>query len=126
MALLAALLVFVHLPAGRTHRALRQRVAAYLGLDLAADTPGQRTYDLRRLRLKGLLWRAPRSHRYRVTPYGYRVALLFTKLDARVFRTTFAAFEAGEPVPRPLAEALAEVDRQLSLILDEAKLERAA
>ena len=53
MALLSALILFVHLPAGLTHRALRRRVAAYLGLDLAAYTPGQMTYDLRRLRLKG-------------------------------------------------------------------------
>ncbi len=36
------------------------------------------------------------------------MALLFTKLDARVLRTAFAAFDPGDPVPRPLAEALAE------------------
>jgi hypothetical protein len=126
MALLPALILFLHLPTGLTHRALRQQVAAHLGLDLSAYTAGRMTYDLRRLRLKGLLWRVPRSHRYRVTPYGYRVALLFTKLDARVVRTAFAAFDPGEPVPRPLTEALAEVDRQLNAILDDAKLERAA
>jgi hypothetical protein len=126
MALLAALLLFVHLPTGLTHRALRQRVATYLGLDLHAYTPGQMTYDLRRLRLKGLVWRVPHSHRYQVTPYGYRVAVLFTKLDARVLRTALAAFDASDPVPRPLAEALAEVDRQLDALLDEAKLEPAA
>jgi hypothetical protein len=84
------------------------------------------TYDPRRLRLKGLLWRIPRSHRYRVTPYGYRVALLFTKLDARVLRTAFAAFDPREPVPRPLAAALAEVDRQLEVLFDDARLEPAA
>lgn len=126
MALLAALILFLHLPEGLTHRAVRQRVAAYLGLDLAAYTSGQMTYDLRRPRLKGVLWRVPGSHRYLVTPYGYRVALLFTKLNARVFRTAFAAFDAGEPVPRPLAEALAEVDRQLDFILQEARLAPAA
>lgn len=126
MALLSALLLFLHLPTGLTHRTLRQQVATALGLDLTAYTAGQMTYDLRRLRLKGLLWRIPQSHRYRVTPYGYRVALLFTKLDARVMRTAFAAFDPGEPMPRPLAEALAEVDRQLDALLDDAKLERAA
>jgi hypothetical protein len=126
MALLAALSLFLHLPSGLTHRTLRQQVAAYLGVDLTAYTAGQMTYDLRRLRLKGLLWRVPGSHRYLVTPYGYRVALLFTKLDARLFRSAFAAFDPSEPVPRPLADALAEVDRQLELIFDAAKLERAA
>jgi hypothetical protein len=126
MALLSALLLFLHLPTGLTHRTMRQQVATALGLDLTAYTAGQMTYDLRRLRLKGLLWRIPRSHRYRVTPYGYRVALLFTKLDARVLRTAFAAFDPADPVPRPLAEALAEVDRQLNALVDDAKLDRAA
>jgi len=126
MALLAALVLFLHVPTGLTHRALRQRVATYLGLDLRAYTSGQMTYDLRRLRLKGLLWRVPRSHCYQVTPFGYRVAVLFTKLDARILRPALAAFDPGDPVPRPLAEALAEVDRQLSALVDDAKLECAA
>src|SRR5215210_5007588 len=126
LALLAALLLFVHLPRGLSHRTLRQQVATALGVDLTAYTSGQMTYDLRRLRLKGLLWRVPGSHRYLVTPYGYRVALLLTKLDARVFRTAVAAFDPSEPVPRPLADALAEVDRQLDLIFDAAKLAPAA
>ena len=55
-----------------------------------------------------------------------RVALLFTKLNARVFRTTFASFDAGEPVPRPLADAFQEVDRQIDAIIDCAKLEKVA
>ena len=80
----------------------------------------------RRLRLKGLLWRVPPTPRYRVTPYGYRVALLFTKLDARVLRTAVAAFAPADPVPRPLAEALAEVDHHLTALLDDATLGHAA
>jgi len=126
MALLAALILFVHLPSGLTHRGLRPQVAAYLGRDLAAYTPAQMTYDLRRMRLKGLLWRVPHSNRYLVTPYGYKVALLFTKLNARVFRTTFAALDPTDPVPRPLADAFAEVDRQLDTILADAKLAKVA
>lgn len=126
MALLAALILFVHLPSGLTHRALRQQVATYLGVTLPAYTPGQMTYDLRRLRLKGLLWRVPHTQRYVVTPYGYRVALFFTKLNARVFRTTFAAMDPTEPIPRPLADAYAEVDRQIDAILDRAKLDEVA
>lgn len=123
MALLAALILFVHLPSGLTHRALRERVAGYLGRDRATYTSGQMTYDLRRLRLKGLLWRVPHPQRYVVTPYGYRVSLFFTKLNARVFRATFAAMDPTEPIPRPLADAFAEVDHQIDLILNDAKLE---
>lgn len=126
MALLAALVFFLHLPNGFSHSTLRAQVAAYLGLDLDSYRPGQMTYDLRRLRLKGILYRLPGTHRYLVTPYGYRVALLFTKLNARVFRTTFASFDPAEPIPRPLADALAEVDRQIVQIIDRAKLGKAA
>lgn len=126
MALLAALILFLHLPNGFTHATLREQVAAYLGLNPDSYRPGQMTYDLRRLRLKGIVYRLPGTHRYIVTPYGYRVALLFTKLNARVFRTTFASFDATEPVPRPLAKALAEVDRQIEEIIDRAKLGKVA
>jgi len=126
MALLAALILFLHLPNGLTHRAMRQGVAAYLGVDLTAYTSGQMTYDLRRLRLKGMLWRVTGTHRYVVTPYGYKVALFLTKLNARVLRTTFAAMDSTEPIPRPLAQALAELDRQMDQIIDQAKLGKPA
>jgi hypothetical protein len=126
MALLAALILFAHLPEGLRHRTLRQHVATYLGLDLAAYPSGRMTYDLRRLRLKGILWRIPHTQRYRVTPYGYKVAFLFTKLNARVFRTTFAALDPTEPIPRPLADTLAEVERQLAAIVDDAALQQVA
>ncbi len=108
------------------HAALRQHVAAYLGVDLSACSSGQMTCDLRRLRLKGILWRVPKTHRYLVTPYGYKVALFFTKLTARVFRTTFASLDPSEPIPRPLAEALKEVIRQIDAVVDHARLALAA
>jgi len=126
LALLAALIVFVHLPSGLTHRALRPRVAGYRGADRPASTTGQMTYDRRRLRRTGLLWRVPPTPRYLVTPYGYKVALLLTKRNARVFPTTFAATDPTEPLPPPLAEAFAAVDRQIAAILEEAKLDQAA
>ena len=126
MALLSALILYMHLPDGLTHRTLRRHVATALGRDLAAYTPGQMTYDLRRLRLKGLLRRVPHSRRHRVTAQGYRVASLFTKLNARVFRPACAAFDPAEPVPRPLAAALAAVDRQLEALFDAAQLAQAA
>nr|MBS0021932.1 hypothetical protein [Gammaproteobacteria bacterium] len=44
------------------------------------------TYDLRQLRLQGLLQRIPGTHRYEITALGKRVSLFFTKLNARVIR----------------------------------------
>jgi hypothetical protein len=95
-------------------------------VDLPASTAGQMTDDLRRLRRKGLLWRVPHTQRYLVTPDGYKVALLFTKLNARVLRTTFGAMDPSEPIPRPLADAFAEVDRQIDAVIDQAKFASAA
>jgi hypothetical protein len=120
MALLATLLLFLHLPHGVTHRTLRPQIAAYLGVPLDGYSPGQLTYDLRRLRLKGLLARVPHTHRYHVTPEGRRVALFFTRLYARVFRPGLAAFDPTDPVPRSLADAFATVNRELDLLLDQA------
>jgi DNA-binding PadR family transcriptional regulator len=37
---------------------------------------GQITYDLRRLRLHGLIERIPKTHRYRITAKGLRIAPL--------------------------------------------------
>jgi hypothetical protein len=63
MALLACLCTFTHLFAGLTNRSLRELMAALL----PGYTAAQMTYDLRRLRGKGLIQRIPRSHRYELT-----------------------------------------------------------
>ena len=110
MALLNALSSFQHLPHGLTNRSLRQQVADLLGLDQAIYTPSQMSYDLRRLRLKGIIWRMPQSYRYQLTSYGRKVVLLLSKLDTRIFRPAFAALDSTLPLPVPLAEALKMLD----------------
>jgi hypothetical protein len=44
------------------------------------------TYHLRRLRLHGLIERIPKTHRYRLTTFGFRVAVFFTRAYARILR----------------------------------------
>ena len=46
-------------------------------------TLGRTTYDLRRLRLHGLIERAPKSYRYRITAKGLRTAIFYTRLYNR-------------------------------------------
>jgi hypothetical protein len=66
---------------------------------------------LRRLRLKGLIYRPPRSNRYFVTPDGWKVALIFSRVDARVFRPAMAMFTGNDAVlPFPLRSALDRAD----------------
>jgi hypothetical protein len=49
------------------------------------------TYDLRRLRLGGLIRRLPHSHRYTLTDDGARIAILYTKIYNRMLMPLTAA-----------------------------------
>jgi len=59
MAILNALTSFAHIPNGFTNRTLREQVADLLGIDHAPYGTAQMSYDLRRLRHKGIIWRIP-------------------------------------------------------------------
>ena len=113
-ALLGALAAFRLLPRGFTHPQLRERVAALLGTTLEAWSPGRMTYDLRRLRLRGLIERIPRSRRYRVTDEGIRLALCFQRTYARVLRPSLSViFDDAAEAPTPLQKAVQRFDREI-------------
>jgi hypothetical protein len=121
MALLMALTLFQHLIDGFHNRDLRALVMDLLGATGKDYTPSQMTYDLRRLRLKGLIYRPPKTHRYFLTPYGWKVARLFTRLETRVFRPALAMFTANDAVlPFPLRASLNRVDHQLDELIYQA------
>jgi len=122
MALMAALTLFSHLPNGFSNRSLRTHVAQLVGGSDQDYSAAKMTYDLRRLRLKGLIVRREGTHRYFLTPHGWRVALLFTRLNARVFRPLWAATDQDDGIPRPLRQAFDRVDKEVDRILDAAKL----
>src|SRR3982750_634473 len=121
MALFLALTLFHHLIDGFCHADLRPQVAPLRGVDPAEYTSNQMTYDLRRLRLKGLIYRPPGKRRYFVTPYGWKVARLFSRLEARVFRPAMAMFTGHDAVlPFPLRQSLDRVDAALDLLIYDA------
>ena len=91
LALFLALLIFRLLPNGFSNRDLRERFAPLLGKHPDDITPGQMTYQLRRLRLRGFIRRIPRTHRYEVTDTGIRTALFFTCSASSVLRPLAAA-----------------------------------
>ena len=72
-------------------------MAPLLGVSTEHWSPGRMTYDLRRLRVHGLIERIPRSRRYRVTARVIRVALCYQRNYARVLRPTLAAVFDGDP-----------------------------
>ena len=85
-ALFGALCHFGHLLTGFRNRDLRSHVAALLGRDLHSYSAGAMTYDLRRLRLHGVIHRAPHTLRYTLTANGMRAAFLYTTLYRRLRR----------------------------------------
>jgi hypothetical protein len=109
---------------GLPQRRLRGHVAELLGIPLEAYTPGRMTYDLRRLRLHGLIVRIPHTQRYDITPLGKRVALFFTKLHARLIRPGLSQLFDGCPKApnRPLAKAIHGLDSAFEHFIAEAKL----
>jgi DNA-binding PadR family transcriptional regulator len=106
-ALLHALEMFrLTLPGGFRNPDLRTLVAQLRGWLPGAVTPGQMTYDLRRLREHGLIERLPHTNRYRITDLGLRVALLITRVQERVLPTGLAHLLAPTPTtPRLRAAA---------------------
>lgn len=119
MALMLTLSLFTHLINGFRNQDLRRHVADLLGSPPGSYTAQQATYDLRRLCRKGLLHRRPGTQRYVVTPYGWKVARLYARLDARVFRPVLTALEGQgltDPSPK-LSHALAKVDHELDALI---------
>ena len=78
-ALCHAVLIFDSLPVGFSNLRLRLHLAPLLGLTPDQIKPGAMTYHLRRLRLHGIIERIPHTHRYRLTDFGLRAALFFTR-----------------------------------------------
>ncbi len=126
MALLSALTAFVHIPLGFTNNTLREQIADLLDADRQPYGAAQMSYDLRRLRLKGLIWRIPNSYRYQLTTYGRKVAVFFSKLETRIFRQFLAALDPAQPVPLPLAAALEQVEQAVAQLVEHANVSPAA
>jgi hypothetical protein len=121
MALAGALCLMVHAVTGFTNKSLRGRVAGLLGGDYSAN---QMSYDLRRLRLHGLIERIPGTNTYTTTPEGIRVAVFFTKLQRRLLEPLLAADRP--PAPPEVRSALATIDRTVKEYVANARLGKAA
>src|SRR6266545_1182591 len=92
MALAGALCLLLPRTVGFTHRSLRAQVTALLG---QAYTASQMTYDLTRLRRKGLIRRLPRTNTYALTSDGTRFACSTPR------STTGCWSPCWPPTPRP-------------------------
>jgi hypothetical protein len=109
MAVLEVLACHAYIPKPIGNHTLRKAVAQHLEGVLDTYSSAQMTYDLRRLRLKGLIERIKKSHRYRLTNLGIKVVTFFTKLYHRLFAPGLAAFLPDQRYPSDLAIALNRV-----------------
>ncbi|HEX9072940.1 MAG TPA: hypothetical protein VF852_13420 [Pseudolabrys sp.] len=89
-ALLNALVLFSVQTRGFNNAQLRTHLASLLGVDPAHYSPGRMSYDLRRLRLHGLIRRIPKTNRYQLTAQGLKVAMFFSRTYARLLRPALA------------------------------------
>jgi hypothetical protein len=112
----ALLCVFRLPPHGFTNAGPRRHLAPLLGKTPELMTSGQITYDLRRLRLHGLIERIPGTFRYQVTDTGMRSARYLTRLHNRLLRTGLA--EITDPSP-PASTALRTADRAYQAATDD-------
>jgi predicted MarR family transcription regulator len=122
MALCGALCVIANTVTGFTNKSLRGLVAGLLGTDYSAN---QMTYDLRRLRLHGLIERIPGTIRYQLTPEGTRTVVFYTKLRDRLLGPLLNAGHQP-PTPIELRRALKQIDRSLTGYITDARLDTAA
>ena len=122
MALFASLSRFAPALNGFRNAELRPIMQTLLNLQPEAYTASQMSYDLRRLRLKGLIARVEGSHRYILTTYGRRVAYLMTKLHHRIFDVASGAVETATSVPAPLTLAFQRLDAVVDKLVADATL----
>src|SRR5271157_3803125 len=106
-----------------TNRDLRTCLAPLLGLDPEAMTSGQISYDLRRLRIHGLIQRIPHSFRYQVTPAGIRQAMFLTRLTQRLLIPGLAQLtDPSPPAPARLQAAARAYDAAIDDLTRQARL----
>jgi hypothetical protein len=117
MALAGALHILLHAVTGFTNKSLRGHVAGLLGQPYS---PSKMSYDLRRLRLHGLITRLPHSNTYVLTDEGIRVAVFYSKLQNRLLRPLLDANKP--PAPPEVRRALSTLEHAVNDYAHHARL----
>jgi len=108
---------------GFHNQEIRALLAPLLGLDPANYPLGRMTYDLRRLRLHGIIERISHSHRYRLTPQGLRIALFFSRTYARLLRPKLAEImPQAPPIASSWRAAFDRLNSEIDACCEEQKL----
>ena len=117
MALAGALCHLLPAVTGFTNKSLRGLVATHLEQDYSQT---KMSYDLRRLRLHGLIRRLPHKNTYVLTSEGIRVAVFYTKLRNRLLRPLL---DADKPPARiEIRRALKTLEHAVNEYVHNARL----
>jgi len=100
---------------GFRNRQLRPLLARMLGLEESTISPGRVSYELRRLRLHGLIERIEGTHRYRLTPEGLRTVVFYQRTYARIIRPGLSVIPSTScrqdlPMVRAFHKLQSEID----------------
>jgi hypothetical protein len=81
------------------------------------------TYNLRRLRLHGIIERIAHSHRYQLTQDGLRIVLFFSRTYARLLRPKLAEImPSAPPLPSPLRAAFDRLNSEIDACCEDQRL----
>ena len=116
-ALAGALCTVLGAVTGFQNKSLRPLVAGHLDQPY---TQSKMSYDLRRLRLHGLIQRIPRKNTYVLTPDGIRVAVFYTKLRNRLLRPLLDADKP--PAKTEIRQALRTLENAVADYIQTARL----
>jgi hypothetical protein len=112
------LLVSLHLE-GFRHRQLRPLLAQMLGCEPDALKSGRISYELRRLRLHGLIVRLPKTHRYRLTAHGLGTVVFYQRTYAKVIRPGLSILHHPPSAQGlPMARAFQKLQTEIDTFLD--------
>jgi hypothetical protein len=122
-ALFHILLMFLLAQGTFAHKDIREHLAPLLGQKPSQYSAGRITYDLRRLRIHGLIERIENTHRYRITPKGLRSALFCTTLYNRSLRPGLATIAPNAANPQlPIAKTIRAAEAELDKWYRHAKI----
>jgi DNA-binding IclR family transcriptional regulator len=97
-------------------------LAGLLGLRADRLSAGRVIYDLRRLRLHGLIERVPRSHRYRLTQRGIQIAAFWTRTYNRLLRPGLAQLADPDCESPPLRRKFDALAKAIDQAVAQAKI----
>jgi hypothetical protein len=122
LALMHALVRFAHIVAGSTFTTadIYQHALEALGVPPADYSLSSLRYDLSKLRAKTLVEKVPHSRRYRLTPEGYSICLVFLKLFERIYAPLTAGLLHPFPSDSKLqSQKRSQLDRLYQRVADD-------